>query len=480
MLACEGRSLHNRAVVRVLFLTHQYFPRHVGGTEMVVRGMVRWLRANGHEAAVLTYVECGSTREEDQRVVATSYEGAKLWEVHGEIQAAEHPALAEYHHPPHARSVVQVAREYQPHVVHAVHVMKLGGAVIPALSEAGFPVVVTLCDYWALCTRHTLTKPDGQLCASGPDHARRCLFCAQVTHGFAITRTPWQNEPELWAHADRVAANDRHPEKRFRRDVEVLAGRADRLREDLLAANRILAISSHQKERFVQHGYPEHRIAVRPLGIESALLADARAQRQTVRDLEGPRKIVFMGSLSSFKGPHLLVAAMRQIPEVQVQLVLHGAPGPDAAYVTELEAAASQDARITLAGVVPPDQMGTVFQGAAALAFPTLWWANDPLVVKAALYCGVPVALHDLAPLDGLVRTPECGWRIPSGEVTAWAAWIKEIATGPIKTAPPQHAPSSQEEFAAFMLAVYGEVREEEAQMRISAALDVMGSGWML
>ena len=394
-------------------------------------------------------------------MVATSYEGAKLWEVHGEIQAAEHPALAEYHHPPHARSVVQVAREYQPHVVHAVHVMKLGGAVIPALSEGGFPVVVTLCDYWALCTRHTLMKPDGQLCASGPDHARRCLVCAQATHGFAITRTPWQDEPELWAHADRVAASDRHPEKRFRRDVEVLAGRTDRLREDLLAAKRIFAISSHQKDWFVQHGYPEHRIAVQPLGIETAPLSDAKRHRQAIQDLKRPREIVFMGSLSAFKGPHLLVEAMRLIPEVPVQLVLYGAPGPDANYVSDLEQAVRQDARITLAGVVPPDQMGSVFKGAAALAFPTLWWANDPLVVKAALYCGVPVALHELAPLDGLVRTPDCGWRIPPGELAAWAAWIKETATGPIKTVPPQDAPLSQDDYAACMLAVYGEVQEE-------------------
>lgn len=447
---------------------------------MVVRGMVRWLRANGHEAAVLTHVECGSTRPEDQRVVATSHEGVKLWEVHGEIQAAEHPALAEYHHPAHARAVVQVAREYQPQVVHAVHVMKLGGAVIPALSEAGFPVVVTLCDYWALCTRHTLMKPDGSLCNSGPDDARRCLVCAQVTHGFAITRTPWQDEPGLWAHADRVAADPRHPEKRFRREVEMLAGRAGRLREDLLAASRILAISSHQRARFVQHGYPEHRIGVQPLGIETAPLSGARKLRQAIHDLKQPREIVFMGSLSSFKGPHLLVEAMRLIPGVQVQLVMYGAPGPDAAYVRELEAAASQDARITLAGLVPPDQMGSVFQGAAALAFPTLWWANDPLVVKAALYCGVPVALHNLEPLDGLVRTPECGWRIPPGEVAAWAAWIKETATGPIKTVPPQDAPPSQEDFAAYMLAVYREVREEEAQMRVSAALDVIGGGSVL
>jgi hypothetical protein len=53
-----------------------------------------------------------------------------------------------------------------------------------ACLDAGVPVVVTLCDFWFLCPRHTLLQPDGSVCP-GPEPPRKCVPCVRDLHGFA-------------------------------------------------------------------------------------------------------------------------------------------------------------------------------------------------------------------------------------------------------------------------------------------------------
>jgi glycosyltransferase involved in cell wall biosynthesis len=444
--------------MRILFLTHQYFPRHVGGTEMLVRGLARRLRERGDEAVVVTYVESASGHLPDHGFRVTEFEGVPVWELHWNLSVSSHPAEAEFHDPMIAELVARAAREIAPDVVHAAHVMKLSATVVPRLREQGLPVVVTLSDFWPLCLRHTLLKPDGTVCETGPDHAHRCLMCAQATHGFAMPERRCADEAALWDEAARCQGDSMPTDTAFGRDVLALARRNNTVREALMTANRLISLSDFQRGVLVQHGYAANRIEVLQHGVETEPLEEARAQRRQRASSTTPRQIVFIGTLAQHKGVHLLVEALRDLPDLPVSLQIYGSGGVDAAYVDRLRSLAAPDPRIAFRGVLPPEHLGEAFVHASALALPALWFENDPLVVKAALYCGVPVAATRIGSLSGLVREPEDGWLLPIGDVKAWGAWLRNLASADTLPTPSGDAIPIADAFANQMFLAYQDV----------------------
>lgn len=442
--------------MRILFLTHQYFPRSIGGTEMLVRGLVTRLRAHGHEAVVLAYVESPGNQMHDFGFRVTEFEGAPLWELHYNLGCAENPAEAEFDNLLLAQLVVRAAREIKPDAIHAAHLMKLSGAVLPRLAREGFPVVVTLSDYWPLCLRHTLLKPDGAICETGPDHPQRCLACAKATHGLAKPSPPCADEAALWQRAREATADPSHPDAAFRRDVLALARRTESLRAALLGARRLIALSDFQRGIFLQNGYPGEGITVLRHGVETAELATVRARRREPGFAPAaPRRIVFIGTLAAHKGPHILLEAMQTIPGADLILELHGPAGGDGEYVARLRALAGGDPRVKLCGPLPPERMGDVLQEAFALALPAQWHENEPLVVKAALWCGVPVAAGRIGSLAQLITPEHNGWLLPVSDIDAWAEWLKEPAPcSPLPGAQETAVPTA-DEFAAQMMQIY-------------------------
>ena len=47
------------------------------------------------------------------------------------------------------------------------------------------------------------------------------------------------------------------------------------------------------------------------------------------------------------------------------------------------------------------------------LVVPSLWDENEPLVIKEARWCGIPVAVHDLPGLGNWFREGVDGWILP-------------------------------------------------------------------
>jgi len=421
-----------------------------------VRGLVARLRQRGHKAVVLTYVEHPSDRWEDFGFRVLEFEESPLWELHFSLDAAPHPAEAEYNNQMLAGFVARAAREIKPDVIHVAHAMKLSGAILPRLKQDGHRVICTLSDYWPLCLRTTLMKADGTMCETGPDTAWRCLACAQATHGFAKPAAEVQDEQALWRRAAAAMEGTEEPDTDFRRDVIALAARKDTLRGMLLHADRIIALSQFQRRTMIRHGVPAARIECVSHGVETAPLAEA-ARKRRAHPPSPPGKVVFIGPLAFHKGPHVLLEALHLAGDLPLTLELVGGDGSDAAYARRLRDFAQDDPRIVFRGQVPPEELGAILQDASALALPALWHENDPLVVKAALHCGVPVAVSNHGSLAEMV-TAETGWLLQAGDLVAWAAWLREVAGNPARMLPHDVSVPTADDFAECMLKIYFEL----------------------
>ena len=187
-------------------------------------------------------------------------------------------------------------------------------------------------------------------------------------------------------------------------------------------ADRVIALSEFQKRIFVQNGFSSDKIQVLHHGLEvDGLKSTAAQQREFIR-------IIYIGSLVYHKGPHLLIEALARRPDLNICLDLYGDASGTDPYLESLKRLAASDSRVRLLGTFPPGEMGRVLDTADALAMPVLWFENEPLVVKAARYVGLPVLASDIGTLSDSIRQ-DSGWPPPPGDVNARAGALESSAS---------------------------------------------------
>jgi glycosyltransferase involved in cell wall biosynthesis len=397
---------------------------------------------------VITHVESPSLNSADYQAVHTEYDGIAVTELHHNLSRAADPARAEYDNP----HIVELLRhEFEadkPDVVHAIHVMKLSGAALKLCYDLKLPVVLTLADYWFICPRHVLVRSNQQLC-DGPAHDLDCMRCLHDTHGFAAGRSQKLPRPVLRGVSSIGAALLKDHLPRFWRDIRAIRERQSYLQQIVERADRVIALSEFQKEMFVRNGYSAEKIQVLHHGLETAGLH--HTNRSPAEELE----VVFIGSLVYHKGPHVLLHALARRPEAKVRLLLYGDASGSNPYLESLKKLVAADGRVKLMGTFPLDEMGRVLDTADVLAMPVLWYENEPLVVKAAKYSGVPVLASDIGTLADSIRNGENGWLLPPGDIEAWA---QAIATLKPKPLPPDSSIKSMDQNAQELLGIYQEI----------------------
>jgi glycosyltransferase involved in cell wall biosynthesis len=426
--------------LRIVYLTHQYFPHHVGGTEVFTHGLAARAQQAGHHVQVITHYESPSVNPADYRAVTTEHDGIPVIEIHHNLSRADNPARAEYDNSQIADMLRPVLAAAQPDLVHAMHGMKLSGTSLQLCYDEGLPVILTLTDYWFVCARHTLLRWNGQLC-QGPAHDLDCLRCEHHTHGFAAGRLQKLPAPIL-------RMMSQFGSSRFARDVDAIRKRQTYLRRIVDRADVVIALSDFQKSLYVSNGFNEARIRVLQHGLEiDGLQPATRVPSDTV-------ELVFIGSLVHHKGLHVVLRALALRPDAKVRMLIYGDAAGSNQYLDSLKALVSADRRVTLMGTFDVKQTGRVLSSAHALVMPALWYENEPLVVKAAQYMGLPVLASNVGTLATSVREGINGWLVPPGDVPAWAEAIASICPGPVQ---PNLAIKTMDESAREILALYEE-----------------------
>jgi len=74
-----------------------------------------------------------------------------------------------------------------------------------------------------------------------------------------------------------------------------------------------------------------------------------------------------------------------------------------------------------------PEQTLDWMGNAAVLAVPSLWYETFGLVVAEAYARGTPVLVSDSGALPELVEEGQTGFRVPAGEVGAWASALTKF-----------------------------------------------------
>jgi len=378
--------------MRILYIVHQFFPDKVGGTENYTLDLARGAQARGHQVAVFH-------RAPDQPgLTCSEWEGVSTRRACAGPMTPLNVFRATFGEPVLERAFAETLNAFQPDLIHIQHLMGLPVSLVG--KAQGRPLVLTLHDFWFTCANaQLLTNYSASLC-NGPRYGgMNCARCALARAG----------APHLWPGAPLLAP--------------LMAHRNRLLHRVLQQMSLIIAPSRFLERLAATWGAPVERLRFVPHGLDVSGVRP-RTQRQDTL-----RRFVYIGGLAPQKGVHVLIQAFNDL-EREATLDIYGDEARFPDYVRALKQAA-RSSQIRFGGRLDRAEVWRVLAEVDALAVPSLWYENAPVVIQEAFAAGVPVIASKLGALPEWVRDGVDGLCVPPGDVMAWQGALRRLVDEP-------------------------------------------------
>lgn len=401
--------------MRVLYVAHQFFPKHISGTEQYVLALARAGRAAGDDVRV--YTVDPDWREPERAASVARYEVAGVPVVRHDFRKADvrNHVLADWWNPANAASFAALLDEFRPEAVHFFHLRLVGIDRLDDVARRAIPAFVHLMDFWFVCPSFLLLRDEPVRDAAGTRIGARQVQCDGPPEGgygcFDCVHTvmaQWAREP--WArgrHAERRAAGEFPADESSGEQAGfAMVERPRRLAQALARAHRVLAPSRTVARALERAGASPPRLDVVPYAIDWSLLEGlAPPPADAVH-------VGFMGTFAPHKGLAVLLEALRALPDRAVRLHCFGRFGDFPDYDERLRALARDEPRVEFHGPFRREELAAALSRLHVLVVPSLWRENTPFVVLEGRAAGLELVTSDL---EGMT---EC---VPAGRGRAFA-----------------------------------------------------------
>ena len=183
----------------------------------------------------------------------------------------------------------------------------------------------------------------------------------------------------------------------------------------------IVVPSTFVYDTFRAVGYPEERLFINPLGVDTDRFRPADAR-------DGRFRAIFVGQVSLQKGIVYLLRAWRRLNLPDAELVLVGPMERAASRIVQEEQQRMQADSTRLAG--PTTTPESLLAGASVLVLPSIQ-DGFGLVVLEAMACGVPVIVSECVGAKDCVREGVDGFIGPVRDVEALADHLQWLYNHP-------------------------------------------------
>ena len=192
-------------------------------------------------------------------------------------------------------------------------------------------------------------------------------------------------------------------------------------------AQALVAVCEALKDEMTRLGLPQDKIKVLRNGVDLQVFRPA--ERETERralGLTGPT-IVSVGHLIERKGHHLTIAALAQLPGVELLLIGEG-ERRDA--LQRLAAQCGVAERVRFLGRVAQDQLFRYYSAAdvMVLASSREGWAN---VLLESMACGTPVVASNVWGTPEVVRSSVAGKLLADRDPASLADAVRDVLAAP-------------------------------------------------
>ena len=407
-------QVERRRAIKIFISVHHYPPNYTGGAELRAHRTARALQQRGHtlQAFAIEKVDEGPTQGigwQDEE-----YEGVPLRRIRFRAEAAPDRLAFTYNNPWIGDHLREFLAQVKPDVFHLFGGYLQSGSAIHAAADLNIPVVVSLTDYWFLCHQIQLIRLDGHMCTY-PSQQVVCTQC--FVEDKRRNRWPEQLFPGLMRYYWQL---DKNQAQRFMQRREYLL-------EALNRADAIIAPSRFLGNVHIQWGVDPGKIIHARQGRSFPGLTADGLVKQPADHL----RIGYIGQLTEIKGVHVLLQAVRQLPDARLSLQLYGDATKFPSYVKRLRRIAGHDPRIQFETPFRQGQLTQVFQELDVLVVPSLWYENSPNVILEAFGLRTPVIASELGGMAELVQHERNGLLFQAGDPHSLAEQLQRILDDP-------------------------------------------------
>ena len=415
--------------MRICLVVHGFPPVERTGVENYSLGLCRALARAGHRVEV--FVPRRDEALPDLSLRREEREGfAVNWITCNAVPANAREALVV---PQLRRPFAAFLERERPEVVHFQHLVKLGIGLVEVAHEQGLPTIYTAHDYYPICHRYTLLRPDLSRCDRRGD-SRACARCdlalahlnAQPGLGdYHAGAFEWQLSSAARTRLQEILAER---EMRAEEDAHALEQREelDRLRAEAYRGfDLALAPSRFLIGELERGGFERARIEHGPLGFDNADLVGLPPPR-----FEPGRAVrfAFVGGLGKHKGVHVLLDAFQRLPRGAEVAVWGGST--DRMYVEHLRKRCGEVGAQWRGAFERADLPG-VLATVDALVVPSIWLENYPLVIHEAFSAGRPVIASRLGAIPESIRDGVDGLLFEPGDAADLARTLQRCIDEP-------------------------------------------------
>ncbi len=391
--------------MKILYLIHEFYPAHHGGSEKFILQLAQRVQAQGHQVKIVTYdkgnhdplptdptIDGWRKQVKKRAITLLRWTGLlSLWtkrtptkhepiQVYEEVYAGV-PVLGfraaqldqtQFHlaDPNLSAFAEALLQREAPDLIHAGYLLRTA-EFIYAAQRLDIPYLITLTSFWLICPKHILVNEKQQVCA-GPRGGAECkIGCPTYSSQQIATRNA---------------------------DMQCV----------LAQAGAIIA-PSHYLAQIFQREIHHLRLTYLPYGIDCQGLPFNQRRYPTGH----PLVFFFGGRLDPEKGIDLLLTAFKRLASPHVRLQIYG----DGKARERVQKAAQADARIEYRGVYTHEQIGALLNQIDVVVIPSVWHENMPLIMQEAQAAGVPTLVSDVGGMTECVTDGVNGFTFRVGDV---------------------------------------------------------------
>jgi len=389
--------------LKIVLGAHHYPPDRVAGVELIAQRQARWLAAQGHQVEVVTVGEIDAPAALTHRVDVD--EGVVVHRLGLQLTGASEPLSFRYRDEVVGRWFAEYLGRSRPDLFHSHSSYVLSATPIRVAKQMGIPTMLTLHDYWFLCPRITLLRPNGER-RGEPGRPEDCAWCLMTEHRRFRAVDTVLSAVRGWGGSGSSGAPTVPPRWLTDRGlVSKIQARQSYLEETLGSADQLATPSRFAYDLLVSRGYPAARVRLVPYGL--APTADARGDEGFVEaDHERGLRVGYLGQLAEHKGVHVLVRAFQSLTRdyPNSRLEIHGDEQRFPRYASELRRLASANSAIRFSGPYQNSQVSQILGGLDVVVVSSTWFEIYPLVVLEAFAAGVTVIATRLPNLQNMIR----------------------------------------------------------------------------
>lgn len=412
--------------MRILLTVHQFLPEYSAGTEILTFHTAKCLQAMGHEVAVFTGYPAQNQPAPGERYDSYVHAGIPVERYHHSYLPLDGQSTTEmeYNNLFFARHFRSYLRKFKPDLVHFFHLGRLSASAVDVCERLKIPMVLTPTDFWFICPTNQLRLPDNSMCAGPRRDAMNCVRHLVELNQSPAAHAKLRKMPD-WLLATAIGALKMgfFKSRWFAPHVRALARRPVFMKDRLKKIDRVMVPTRLMENILLSHGLDKAKSVFAPYGIELP-------ERQAASKATSPvLRIGFIGTLYEHKGPHILLQALKLLPQsVPVAVKIYGNMSEFPAYVEELKKMATDDSRIEFCGTFPNTQIGEIFSQLDVLVVPSLWYENTPLVIYHAQAFHCPVIASNLGGMAEPIVHEQNGLLFPAGSSAELAGTLKKLS----------------------------------------------------